>query len=134
MSIDAIGYILGFLTIGMSMIASRYRNMLLTIGATALWVTLLNFVLANTTPGLGWVSLFIISSFTFMAAFALISFVSRRVASGQSNYPMRGDNDEGGGGQGGGVGERTVGMMEESNDEYRLRTRRALHPNRRRRR
>lgn len=131
MTTDAMGYILGLLTLGMSMVAVRHRNMLLTLGTTALWVTLLNFILANNTAGLGWLSLFIISSVTFMAAFALISFVSRRVATSQGGA-LPGAGEEVG-------GERLMppapgrpGMMELGEEEYRTRVRRALHPRRRR--
>ena len=77
MSIDSIGYILSLLTIGMSFVAVRYRNMLLTLGAAALWATLLAFVLANTTAGTNWQTMFILGSAAFLCAFALISFFGR---------------------------------------------------------
>ena len=77
MGIDATGYILALLTIGMSMVATRYKNMLLTLGSAALWATLLAFILANTTAGTNWQSMFILSTAAFLCAFALISFLGR---------------------------------------------------------
>ena len=77
MSVDSIGYVLAILTIGMSFAAVRYRNMLLTLGTAALWATLLAYILANTTAGTNWQSLFILSTAAFLCAFALISFLGR---------------------------------------------------------
>lgn len=77
MGTDATGYILALLTIGMSMVAVRYRNMLLTLGAAVFWAVLLAFILANTTAGTNWQVLFIGGATAFFSAFALISFFSR---------------------------------------------------------
>lgn len=77
MSVDGLGYILALLTIGMSFVAVRYRNMLLTLGAATMWAVLLTFILANTTAGTNWQSMFILGATAFICAFALISFFTR---------------------------------------------------------
>lgn len=77
MSTDALGYCLFLATIGMSFVAVRYRNMLLTLGAAALWAALLAFILGNTTAGENWQVLMIGAITAFFAAFALIGFFSR---------------------------------------------------------
>ncbi len=77
MGIDATGYLLGILTIGASMIAVRYRNMLLTLGTAIMWAVLMTFILANTVAGTNWQSMFILGAVAFMCAFALISFLGR---------------------------------------------------------
>lgn len=82
MSTDAVGYLLGLLTIGMSFVAVKYRNMLLTLGSAALWATLLAYILANTTAGTNWQSMFILSVAAFLCAFALISFFTRNKGEG----------------------------------------------------
>lgn len=80
MTADALGYILAVLTIGMSMVAVRYRNMLLTLGSATLWATLMAFILANTVAGTNWQTMFILGAVAFMCAFALIGLFSRRGA------------------------------------------------------
>lgn len=77
MGTDALGYLLGLLTIGMSFVAVRYKNMLLTLGAAILWATLLAFILANTVAGTNWQTMFILAVVAFLCAFALISFFGR---------------------------------------------------------
>lgn len=78
MGTDALGYVLCLASIGMSMIATRYRNMLLTLGASTLWATFLAFILANTTAGTNWLTMFILAAGTFILAFMLLSVFSRR--------------------------------------------------------
>jgi len=118
MTTDATLYTLALLTIGMSFVAVRYRNMLLTLGATTLWATLLSFVLAHTTAGTNWVTMFILGVVAFLTAFALISFFSR--SKSETSFT---DNI-------GGITSRdekppeprrqTKGLMDISTDEYKL--------------
>lgn len=77
MSTDAIGYSLFLLVAATTFVAVRYRNLLLTLGASVLWMALLAFILANTTAGENWQVLFIGAATAFFVAFALISFFSR---------------------------------------------------------
>lgn len=78
MSTDALGYTLALITLGMSMVAARNRNMLMTIGAAALWASLLGFITANSAAGENWLAIFIISAGTFIISFALLSFISQK--------------------------------------------------------
>lgn len=116
-STDALGYTLALLTLGMSFVAVRYRNMLLTLGAATLWATLLAFILANTTAGTNWQSMFILAVVAFLCAFALISFFTRSRGDGSISEnlgKLRGrDESEGK------TSQSPRGIMDLDNTEYR---------------
>jgi len=84
MTTDAIGFTLALATIGVSMIAVRYRNMLFMLGAAAFWAAFLSFLLAETTAGLNWQKLMIIAISVFIIAFLIISVMSRRGMVGEA--------------------------------------------------
>ena len=88
MSTDALGYTIALLAIGMSMVAVKGRNLLLTLGASALWATLLAFVVANLTTGSNTQELFMIAIGTFIIAMVLLG--GFRATEGVGN----GENEE----------------------------------------
>lgn len=136
MGIDAMGFTLALLAVGMTMVAVRQRNILLYVGTSALWATLVAFILANTVAGTNWQSLFILAAFAFMLAMILLTAVSRKgnVRAGNSGN-RTGDiigrsEEEEIAGNPLGIGYR--GMMDLSEDEYRALVRSRLRPRTRR--
>ncbi len=130
MGTDALGYTLSLLVIGVSFIAVRYRNMLLTLGAAALWATLLAFILANTVAGTNWQSLFILGVAAFLSAFALISFLGRSRGEGSFSENIGGlfSRAE----KGREPPRRARGLMDLNNTEYRQVIRSRMRGRRRR--
>lgn len=82
MGIDELGFTLALLTVGMSMIAARTRHLVASLGASAMWASLLAYILANTTAGLNWQSIFIISAFAFIVAMLMFGVFRRSTTGG----------------------------------------------------
>lgn len=68
MGIDATGYTLGLLAIGLTMVAVRTRNLLISIGTSGLWAALMAFFLANTAAAASFHTIFIVSTMAFIIA------------------------------------------------------------------
>lgn len=136
MGIDALGYLLGLLTVGMSFIAVKQRNILIYLATSILWASLVAFILANTVAGANWQVMFLLAAFTFIVAMLLLTAVSRR-----TGVTIGGEKTEGVVGEAEGaktnlnVNMRGLrkNLLDMSDDEYRSYIRRSLHPNRRRR-
>ena len=129
MSVDSLGYTIALLVIGVSFIAVKYRNMLLTLGAATLWATLLAFILANTVAGTNWQQMLILGIVTFMLAFALISFLGRSRGNqgfiqNIGNLSSREEKET--------PPTRARGLMELDNTEYRALIRARMRGRRRR--
>lgn len=137
MGVDALGYTLAILTIGMTMVSVRQRNILLYLGTSALWATLMAFILGNTVAGTNWQSMFILSAATFIMAMILLTAISRQGNQGaRSSAERTGDvlgraEEEETAGNPMGIGYQ--GLMDLSEDEYRVLVRKKLHPHNRRR-
>lgn len=133
MSMDALGYTLGLLTLGMTMVAVRKGNMLFSMATAALWAAFLNFILANTTAGTTWQEMFVVSALVMIICVPLLSFLSRRRATrmeAEGYYTS----------ENGALVEdkrpresKSAGLMDMDTDEYREYIRGRLRKHRRRR-
>lgn len=88
--VDELGFTLALLTVGMSMVAARTRQLVASLGASALWSSLLAYILANTTAGLNWQGIFIISAGAFIIAMLMFGVLRRGSAGGISGINWRG--------------------------------------------
>ena len=78
MSTDAIGYILGILTVVMGFIAVRWKMPLLCIAASGITAALLAFVLANTVASHVWHQIIVIALIGLVITFLFMGLMGYR--------------------------------------------------------
>lgn len=144
MGVDELGFTLALLTVGMSMVAARSRQMVASMGASALWASLLAYILANTTAGLNWQAIFIISAFAFIVAMLMFGVFRRGSVGGIRWQGIEGGEETESKPVSKQVTDTSVrqsrssrhgwgGEFAESPEEYQARVHKILHPSRRRR-
>lgn len=72
MGADAIGYSLALLAMGMSLVAVRSRNLLISVGTSGIWASLMAYFLANSAAAAGFHTIFITSTIAFIVAMLLL--------------------------------------------------------------
>ena len=125
MGTDALGYTLALLTLGMTLLAFKFRLALVTLGTVGLWVALLAYFVTNlsATPMLQQIILAIAA---FVGALFFFSMFGKMPGEeGESSFRrlIRRMN-----------GETVSSPRKETPEDYRETLHRALHPNRMRRR
>lgn len=72
MGADAIGYTLALLTMGASLVAVRSRSLLISVGTSGLWASMMAYILANTTATATFHTIFIVSAIAFIFAMLML--------------------------------------------------------------
>lgn len=118
------------------MVAVKSRHLLVTLGASALWATLLAFIIANTTAGTNMQELFLIAIGTFIIAMVLLGAFRANEGAGNVNSVEPEENPI----------KRFIHKLNSENlppirrnraetpEEYRAKVNKALHPPKRVRR
>ncbi len=142
MSTDAIGFTLALLTIGMTMVAARTNQTLIRLGASALWASLLAFIVTNTTAGLNWQQILVIACGAFVLAMVVMAALGRIGANRGVEWANgNGEEERNSGfrfpklsiGESETKSHRPEGSSYQSTEEYRAIIHNKLHPIKRRR-
>lgn len=87
MGADAIGFILALLAMGLTMVAIRARNILISVGTASLWAALLAYFVQNSSAAANFHPIFIIAAVGFMIAMLFLGIGRGRSYSSDEEKP-----------------------------------------------